>query len=298
MEDVTIIGGSFAGLAAALQLGRGRRQVTVLDTGLNRNRYAHEAHNIFGFDGVPPSQILATARAQLATYPSVKLIAARAETASGAPDAFTVTTDAGETITSRRLLLAYGITDEFPAIPGFAEAWGNTVIHCPFCHGYEVAGQRWALLYAGAPALHALALYRDWTDQLTLILDGHQIEPEVRDKILASGIAIEDGKLTAIDQVNGTVKAVTLDNGKTLALDALFAHPRNRPSANLHEQLGLVTSETFTGSMITVEGMQQTSRPGIFAAGDLATGMHSVTISTHAGSMAAIGLQQSMLKGF
>ena len=120
MDDVLIIGGSFAGLTAAMQLGRARRQVTVLDTGLNRNRYAQSAHNIFGHDGTPPSALLATARRQLAHYPSVKLVSARAETVAGAPDSFSVQTTDGNIFAARRLILSYGIVDELPAIPGFA----------------------------------------------------------------------------------------------------------------------------------------------------------------------------------
>ena len=296
MQDVIIVGGSFAGLTAAMQLGRARRRVTVLDTGLNRNRFADEAHNIFAQDGTPPPDLLRVAREQVAAYPTVELVSAKAIKASGEADDFTVTTEAGESISGRRLILSYGIVDEFPAIPGFAESWGKTVIHCPFCHGYEVAGKRWGLVYSSPMSLHAPALYANWTDDITLILDGHEIIAEERHKLEKRGVRILEGRLSAIHQVNGRISGVTFEDGSELGLDALYAHPRNRPSANLHEQLGLEMKETPTGSMVLVGDMQAASRPGIFAAGDLATGMHSVTFANYSGSMAAMGALQSMLE--
>ncbi|NGP16945.1 NAD(P)/FAD-dependent oxidoreductase [Devosia aurantiaca] len=295
MDDVLIIGGSFAGLTAAMQLGRARRQVTVLDTGLNRNRYAQSAHNIFGHDGTPPSDLLATARQQLTTYPTVKLAHGRAETVSGEPDEFTVQTAEGQSFSAKRLILAYGIVDEFPPIPGFAESWGKTVIHCPFCHGYEVAGKPWGLLYSSPMSLHGPVLYSNWTDDITLILDGHEIIEAERHKLEQRNVRILDGKLRSIEQNNGQVRGVTMEDGTQVALAALYAHPQNHPSASLHEQLGLETKSTPTGSMIVVGDMQATSKPGIFAAGDLSMPMHSVTFATNSGSLAAMGALQSMM---
>lgn len=295
MQDVVIIGGSFAGLTAAMQLGRARRKVTVLDTGLNRNRYAEAAHNIFGHDGTPPSTLLDTARHQVAAYPSVALISGKAVSVSGGPDGFAVGLENGERIEGRRLILSYGIVDELPDTPGFRESWGKSVVHCPFCHGYEVAGTPWGLLYAGPFSLHMPVLYSNWTDDLTLILDGHEIADDERHRLTARGVRIENGRLAAIAQNHGSVEGVTLDDGTRLELSALFAHPRNRPSANLHEQLGLDMKDTPTGTMIATGEMQASSRPGIFAAGDLATGMHSVTFANYAGAMAAMGALQSLM---
>lgn len=295
MQDVIIIGGSFAGLTAAMQLGRARRKVTVLDTGLNRNRYAEHAHSIFGHDGTPPADLLAAARKQVQGYPTVQLIGARAQLVTGEPDDFRITTADGETIASRRLILSYGIVDEMPEISGFAECWGKTVIHCPFCHGYEVAGTRWGLVYSSPMSLHGPTLYANWTDDITLILDGHDIPDEERHKLEKRGVKIENGKLTGITHDQGQLSGVALEDGTEIALDALYAHPRNRPSADLHAQLGLDMGETPTGTMVKAAEMQATSCPGIFAAGDLVTGMHSVTFASNTGSLAAMGALQSMM---
>lgn len=295
MQDVIIIGGSFAGLTAAMQLGRARRKVTVLDTGLNRNRYAEHAHNVLGQDGTPPADLLAAARHQVGGYPSVALVPAEAKTVSGTKDAFRITTADGQGIEGRRLILSYGIVDQFPDIPGFAECWGKTVIHCPFCHGYEVAGQRWGVLYSSPMSLHMPALYGNWTDHITMVLDGHEIADEDRQKLERRGVTIVDGTLAAIHQQGGRLSGITLTDGSELGLDALYAHPRNRPSADLHAQMGLDMKDTPTGSMVAAGEMQSTSRPGVFVAGDLAMGMHSITFAANSGSLAAMGALQSMM---
>lgn len=295
MQDVLIIGGSFAGLAAALQLGRARRQVTVLDTGENRNRYAEAAHNVLANDGTPPGDILAQARAQVAAYPSVQLLSGRAMTVSGEPDGFIVETAAGARIEGRRLILSYGIVDDFPALPGFAECWGKTVIHCPFCHGYEVAGRPWGIVYSSPMSLHAPTLYANWTDDLTMFLDGHELAAEEQGKLEARGVRLVEGKLSSLEHAHGALSAVRIEDGRTFPLGALYAHPRNRPSGTLHAQLGLDMKDTPTGTMVAVGEMQATSRAGVFAAGDLATAMHSVTFATSAGSLAAMGALQSLM---
>src|SRR5829696_2953985 len=143
MDDVIIIGGSFAGLAGALQLGRARRKVTVLDTGLPRNRFAGHSHGLLGHDHKPPLDILAEARQQLARYPTISLVSARADSVSGAIDDFSVLTGDGESLGARRLILSYGVADQMPDVPGFAESWGKSIVPCPYCDGFEVAGQHW-----------------------------------------------------------------------------------------------------------------------------------------------------------
>ena len=144
MDDVIIIGGSFAGLAGALQLGRARRKVTVLDTGLPRNRFAGHSHGLLGHDHKPPLDILAEARQQLARYPTIKLVNARADRISGAIDDFSVLTAEGESLRARRLILSYGVTDQMPDVPGFAEGWGTSIVPCPYCDSFEVADQRFS----------------------------------------------------------------------------------------------------------------------------------------------------------
>ena len=295
MDDVLIIGGSFAGLAAALQLGRARRQVTVLDTGLPRNRFAGHSHGLLGHDHKPPLDILATARQQLARYATVKLVDARAESAGGAIDDFSVASSTGETFKARRLLLSYGVSDQMPSVPGFAECWGKSIVSCPYCDGFEVAGRHWGLVWSGPQSQHAVSLFGDWTDQLTLFADGHELSADIRADMARRGVPVVEGKISAISHAAGQLSTVDLDTGRNVAVDVLFAHPRNRPSADLHEKLGLETVEHPLGMTIKVDDRRQTSLPGIYAAGDLANPMASVTLATSQGAMAGIFAQQSML---
>jgi thioredoxin reductase len=295
MDDVIIIGGSFAGLAGALQLGRARRKVTVLDTGLPRNRFAAHSHGLLGHDHKPPLDILAAARQQLARYPTVRLVNARADNAGGTIDDFSVLTDDGETLTARRLLLTYGVSDQMPTIPGFADCWGKSIVPCPYCDGFEVAGQHWGLVYSGPQALHAVSLFHDWTDRLTLFADGHDIPADARADLARRNVPVIDGKLESISHRDGHLSTINLDTGRNLAVDVLFAHPRNRPSANLHTTLGLETLDAPVGLYLKTDDRRETSVRGIYAAGDLANPMASVTLATSSGAMAAIFAQQSML---
>lgn len=297
MNDVIIIGGSFAGLAAALQLGRARRKVTVLDTGLQRNRFAGRSHGVLGHDDKPPSAILAEARQQLARYPAIKMVNARADSISGTVDDFSVLTGDGETLSARRLILSYGVVDQMPDVPGFAENWGTSVIPCPYCDGFEVADQHWGLVWSGPQSMNQARLFHDWTDRLTVFGNGHDIAPDMRADLAGRQVPLVDGRITEIARHGSHGASIKLDTGPDVAVDILFAHPRNKPSASLHEALGLATVNTPTGIALKTDERRETSMPGIYAAGDLAnSGIPSVTTATWQGAMAGIFAQQSMLR--
>ena len=295
MNDVVIVGGSFAGLAAALQLGRARRRVTVLDTGLPRNRFAAHSHGALGHDHKAPGDILAAARQQLRRYPTIRLVNARASSVTGDRDDFTLRTEDGDTHHARRVLLSYGVADQFPDLPGFAECWGRSVVPCPYCDGFEVAGQHWGLIYSGAHSLHMVSLYGDWTSHLTLFADGHPIDDAARADLARRNVALVEGRVTGLQHDKGRIAAVELDTGGSVAVDVLFAHPRNRPSSDLHLGLGLALDESPLGVTLRTDEQRQTSRAGIYAAGDLANPMASVTLAIAQGAMAGVFAQQSML---
>lgn len=296
MNDVIIIGGSFAGLAAALQLGRARRKVTVLDTGLPRNRFAKHSHGLLGHDHKPPQEILAEARQQLARYPTVSLVTARAENISGTIDDFSILTGDGESHRARRLILSYGVVDQMPELPGFAEGWGTSIVPCPYCDGFEVAGRHWGLVWSGPPSHNYVKLYHDWTDTLTIFANGHDIPPDIRADLAHRGNPVVDGRITEIEHNESHNTTVRLDAGQSVAVDILFAHPRNKPSARLHESLGLATVDTPLGTALKVDERRETTVPGVYAAGDLANPlMASVSTASWQGVMAGIFAQQSML---
>ncbi|HEJ9078566.1 NAD(P)/FAD-dependent oxidoreductase [Serratia marcescens] len=295
-NDVIIIGGSFAGLAAALQLGRARRTVTVLDTGLQRNRFANRSHGVLGHDDKPPSEILAAARQQLARYPAIKMVNARADSISGTIDNFSVLTGDTETLRARRLILSYGVVDQMPDIPGFAEGWGTSVIPCPYCDGFEVADQHWGLVWSGAQSMNQVRLFHDWTDRLTVFSNGHDIPPDIRTELAARQVPLVDGRIAEIARHGSQIATIKIDTGTDVAVDILFTHPLTRPSTRLHDALGLATLNTPTGIVLKTDERHETSMPGIYAAGDLANaGIPSVTTATWQGAMAGIFAQQSML---
>jgi thioredoxin reductase len=296
MNDVIITGGSFAGLAAALQLGRARRKVTVLDTGLQRNRFAGRSHGVLGHDDKPPSAILAEARQQLARYPAIKIVNARADSITGTIDNFSVLTGDGETLSARRLILSYGVVDQMPDVPGFAENWGTSVIPCPYCDGFEVADQHWGLVWSGPQSINQVRLFHDWTDNLTVFADGHDITPDMRADLAGRQVPVVDGQITGIARHGSHGATIRLDTGAEGAVDILFAHPRTKPSASLHDALGLATVKTPTGIALKTDERRETSMPGIYAAGDLANpGIPSVTTAIWQGASAGIFAQQSML---
>jgi thioredoxin reductase len=268
MSDVIIIGGSFAG----------------------------HSHGLLGHDHKPPLDILAEARLQLARYPTVKLVSARADSVSGAIDDFSVLTGDGESLGARRLILSYGVADQMPDVPGFAECWGTSVVPCPYCDGFEVAGQHWGLVWSGPHSHQSVRLFHDWTDKLTVFADGHAIAPDIQADLARRHIPVVDGRITEIAHHDGHRATVKVDNGPNVAVDILFAHPRNKPSASLHESLGLATVDTPLGIVLKVDERRETSIPGIYAAGDLATSfLPSVTQASSQGALAGIFAQQSML---
>jgi thioredoxin reductase len=183
-----------------------------------------------------------------------------------------------------------------PDVPGFAESWGTSIVPCPYCDGFEVAGRHWGLVWSGPQSHQSARLFHDWTDKLTVFADGHDIPPDIQVDLAGRKIPVALGRIVEIAHHKGQITTVNLDTGRNIAVDVLFAHPRNKPSASLHESLGLATVDTPTGIVLKVDERRQTSMPGIYAAGDLATPfLPSVTQASSQGAMAGIFAQQSML---
>lgn len=295
MDDVIIIGGSFAGLTAASHLARARRRVTILDTGLPRNRFAAAAHNVLGFDGVPPGEIRARGLKDVLAYPTVRHLEAEAIGLGGALDDFVVRTSDGGSHNARRIILSYGVADQFPDIPGFAECWGKTVIHCPYCHGYEVADRALGVLYSSPASLLAPILLRDWSDDLTLFTNGLDLPDGEEARVKARGNKVLEGRVAEILHRDGEMFAVRMETGREIPLGAMLAHPRVRPSCRLHEDIGVGTAEAPLGPYLKVDDDMQSSIPGIFAAGDLAGPRHSVNNAIYDGTIAGVGCHRSLL---
>ncbi len=295
MDDVLVIGGGYAGLAAALQLARARRHVTVLDTNRPRNRFAKSAHGVVGFDGASPWEIRDAGRRDLHAYPTARIVEAEATAARVVDGGFVVTSSSGAQFEARRLVLAYGVADALSDLAGFAECWGNTVLHCPYCHGYEVAGLRLGLLYSTPMSLHGAGLIRDWSDDLILFLNGNEVPDAEREKLDKRGVRLVDGEVTAIEHEEGLVRGIRLSSGEVVPLDALFAHPQTAPSCSVHESLGVDMVESPAGSYIAVDESQETNVKGVYAAGDLAQARTTVTFALAGGALAGVMAHQSLV---
>lgn len=294
-HDVIIIGGSFAGLSAAMQLARARRDVLILDTSTPRNRYATKSHGFPGQDGQTPAAIAATLRAELSTYATVQIRGAEATAASRQGDGFVVSLTDNEGITTRRLILAYGVRDTLPDLPGLQERWGASVLHCPYCHGYELNRQPVGVLARNELAMHQAMLLPDW-GPTTLFTQGI-FEPtqDQRQTLAKRGGIIEEVPITGLVGPAPALEAVRLADGREVLLAGLFIAPQTAPSSNLGTMLGCETKDGPTGPYLAVDGMQATSVPGVFAAGDLASPMPNATLAAAAGVLAGGAAHRSLI---
>ncbi|MEC4594844.1 MULTISPECIES: NAD(P)/FAD-dependent oxidoreductase [Nitrospirillum] len=289
--DVLIIGGSFAGLSAALQLGRARRRVLVIDAGQRRNRFATTSHGFLGQDGVPPGQIIATARGQLARYATVEIRDGAALGVTGDEQGFVVETD-GAPAAGRRLILAGGVTDTLPEVPGLAERWGKHVFHCPYCHGYELNQGPIGVLATGPMSLHHAQMLPDW-GPTTLFLNG-AFEPDAAQlaDLARRGVTVER---TPVAGFFGAGADIRLADGRTVPLAGVFTLAQTRLTGPLAAELGVDIEEGPLGQCIQVDAMQQTSVAGVFACGDTARLAGSVALAVASGTMAGTAAHRSLI---
>lgn len=293
-HDVIIIGGSFAGLAAATYLARGRRSVAIIDSGLPRNRFAAHSHGFLSQDGSPPGEILATARTQVAAYPTVTFLEGLAQAAEGSSDAFMVRTASGETIEGRRLILAFGISDILPEIPGLKERWGNSVLHCPYCHGYEFSERPLGVLNMQPRSSHQAQLIAEW-GPTTFFLDGKTVEDDVRVVLQQRGVAMEPEPVKALHGEGSKLSAVELAHGRLVEIEALYIGAPTRLNSSIAADLGCRLDEGPSGPMVWTDSMKLTSIPGVYAIGDITRGMHNVAFATSDGVAAGMAAHASLI---
>ena len=294
MLDAIIIGGSYAGLSSALQLARARRKVLVIDGGRRRNRFAAAAHGFLAQDGRPPGDIVADARTQLSGYPTAQCIDGFVEKATLAADGFSVVTTNGEAYSARRLILALGVVDELPDVPGLAERWGKSVFHCPYCHGYELDHGAVGVLAVSPLSLHQALMLPDW-GPTTFFLngvfapDGAQLA-----QLHKRNVRIEP---EPIRRLTGPELSVELRDGRSLFLNGLFTATRTCPSGDLAEQLGCAMEDGPLGPFIKTDDFKETTTRGVYACGDAARAMSSVALAVADGAMAGVGLHRSLIFG-
>ncbi|MGY4538223.1 thioredoxin reductase [Mucilaginibacter sp. UYNi724] len=291
--DVIIVGGSFAGLSAALSLGRSVRNVLVIDSGEPCNKKASESHNFLTQDGETPAAIALKARKQLEFYTSVKLLAGTAKAVIQKDNYFELTTALAETFTAKKILFATGIKDLMPDIPGFADCWGKSIIHCPYCHGYEVYQEKLAVFSNGNDGFEFSKLISNWSNDLTLYTNGPStLNHGQQQKLKDHNINIVQTKIAAINCVNGNIQTIDFVDGTLQPIQAVFARVAFEQHCNILEQLGCALTEH---GHIMVDDFYATTVPGIYAAGDNTTAMRSVAAAVAAGSAAGAHINKILI---
>ena len=307
--DVLVLGGGAAGLSAAMSLGRSRRTVRVLDAGEPRNATSPQAHNLLTRDGTPPAELLAVGRDEVTRYGvevvTALVVAARvvhvpADDAPPEP-AFEVDTADGRTHRARRLVVTTGMRDELPDVPGLAARWGRDVLHCPYCHGWEVRDLRLAVLATGARAVHAAQLVRQLGDDVTLLLhDAFEPDATQRAELAARGVRVVPGRVTGVRVEDDALTGLVLAGGDVVPCDAVFVGSRAVLDDVLLDGLGLATTSVDllgedVGHAVTVDPTGATSVPGVWAAGNVTGPHHALASSIAAGSLAGAHVNASLV---
>jgi thioredoxin reductase len=274
--DVAVIGGGAAGLSAGLTLARAGRSVVVVDDGAQRNLPAEGIHGFLTREGLAPDELVRIGTADVRGYGG-RVVAGRVARASAltpdAPDtaAFALELEDGRGLRARRVILAAGLRDELPSIPGLRERWGRDVVHCPYCHGHEVRDTAIAVLASGPMAAHAL-LVRQWSDDVTLFLDGGPApEPRDAERLAARGIAVVPEPIAAVEVQDDAIVGLRLEDGRVVPRRTVFAVGRMVARADVAEQLGLRVADhpSGMGREVEADGFGQTGIPGVWAAGNV-----------------------------
>ncbi|RSO40700.1 thioredoxin reductase [Streptomyces sp. WAC 06725] len=298
--DVVVIGGGAAGLSGALMLGRARRSVLVVDAGQPRNAPAAASHNYLSRDGVSPGELLAQGRAEVQRYGG-EVVADEVVAAEAVGEGlFRVTLGSGASVEARRLLLASGMVDELPDVPGLAERWGRDVLHCPYCHGYEVRDQAIGVLSTGPVAMRQALLWRQWSEDVRLFLHtGPEPSDEEYEQLTARGIAVVDGEVTGLEVAgraeggDDRISGVELAGGAVVPCQALVIAPRFDVRAKVVESLGLEVAEMVVGdgavlgSYVAARPGGATGVPGVWAAGNVTDPVATVSAAAAMGVRAA-----------
>ncbi|MET7619210.1 NAD(P)/FAD-dependent oxidoreductase [Streptomyces sp. NPDC005408] len=299
--DVVVVGGGAAGLSGALTLARARRSVLVIDAGRPRNAPAGHVHGYLAREGMAPAELLATGRAEVTGYggeiEAGAVVAAERLEAGG----FRVVLDDGSAAVADRLLVTTGLVDELPEVPGVAEQWGRGVLHCPYCHGWEVRDQAIGILGTGPLAVHQALLWRQWSKDVTLFL---HTAPERGDdeyeQLAARDIAVVDGEVTALEVTGDRLSGVTLADGRVIPCQALAVAPRFTARADILTGLGLEPAEQewnghVIGSYIAADPTGATEVPGVWVAGNVANLTEQVIGAAAAGVRAAAAINADLM---
>lgn len=291
--DVIIIGGGAAGLSAALVLTRARRSVLVVDSGVQRNLPAIEMHGFLSRDGMSPRELVAVGRAEVEGYGGVILPGTVTAVANEGAAGFVISLGDGSPVRGRRLLVATGLRDEIPDVPGLWDRWGRDVLHCPYCHGHEVADGRLAVLGGSTAAMQYALIVRQWTHDLTYVTPRERLAPVEREQLDARGIALVEGDARGIVVNADRLEGIELADGRVVPCEALFVPPRFVPNNDLLVGLGC---EIDGEGWASATGTGLTTVPGVWVAGNVANPRAQVITAAGEGSAAAIAINADLVE--
>ena len=292
--DVIVVGGSFAGLSAAMQLARARRRILVVDAGQPRNRFAKTSHGFLGQDGVAPAHIMREGLTQLSCYPTVDFMHAEALSASTDDTGLTLGLSDGSEARTLKLILAVGVIDEL-SLDSMTPRWGVSVLHCPYCHGYEARDRKLAVIANSPGAVHQAVLLPDWGPTIFFTQGLYEPSAEEAAQLAARQVDIERTPVVELLGEAPGLRALRLADGREIARDIVFTSPKTRLASPLAEQLGCALVEGMTGPYLQVDALQQTTVPGVFAAGDAAMAMFNATLASAAGVMAGMAAHRALV---
>ncbi len=292
MLDALIVGGSSAGLSAALLLGRSMREVVVIDDQQPCNRFSRASHGFLTRDGAPPSDLLRMAYEQLEHYPTVRLKRATALRIEKTGDGFEVASSDDSLVKARVVLLATGLRDEMPKLDGVDGLWGKSVFHCPYCDGYEVRGKALAVYGTDVTALQKALLLHNLTDNLT-VCAGWEVTDAQRDRLDRAGIKVTEQPIARLESTDTQLAAIHFEDGSRLACDALFIRPQTSHRTSFALDLGCEVDEH---NAVRVDPRGRTNTAGVYAAGDLSSPMRSVAFAVAQGAAAAYGINADLVE--
>jgi thioredoxin reductase len=291
--DVIIIGGSYAGLSAALALGRSLRQVLVIDSGKPCNRFAPHSQNFLTHDGQKPGDIAVKAKQDVQHYKTVEFYEGVATKAIKEENAFQISTTSGSRFKARKLILATGLKDIMPGIPGFEACWGKSVIHCPYCHGYEFAGEATAIIDNGDSGFHYAEMIANWTKNLIIFTNGPStFSSEQLVKLKKHNIHVIDSELESIQHEKGQVHAVVTKDGVSIPVRAIYNRPKYVQHSDIPEALGC---ELTDAGLLKIDEFRKTNVAGVFACGDNSS-MRAVSAAVYTGTMAGTMVNMELIK--
>lgn len=291
--DVIIVGGSYSGLSAAMALGRALKKVLIIDSGKPCNRQTPYSHNFLTQDGVPPHEIAQLGKSQVAQYSTVHFFDGLATEGRKIADGFEIATSNKERFTAHKLVFATGIKDIMPPIEGFSHCWGISILHCPYCHGYEVRGAKTGGLAHGEEAFEFAKFLTNWTQDLTLYTNGKSdLSPEQMQYLKDLNIEVVDKEIQKVEHEEGYLKQLRFSDGSTAAVTALYAHVPFEQHCDIPVSLG---AEIDENGYITVDGMQKTTVDGVYACGDNATRMRTVSNAVYQGTLTGMMLSKEII---